>query len=546
MTPRNVHQSRRVPRPSPSGPRRRGMVLFVVVIFVAMVSLAGLSYVAVMSMEHKAVRLRGEELQVEMAIGSGIEAIRAHLTQSAANTRSARFRDDPQRRFRGVVVADDSAGGRRTRFSVVSPQVANDQMTGLRFGLSNESARLNLAVLIEWERLRPGAAREALLNLPEMSPSIADAILDWIDPDSDPRASGAEASYYSGLGVPYGPRNAEPTSLEELLLVRDVTRGLLFGADENLNYRIDSGEQAGAGGRVLSTAGATSTPWAMLLTVFSAEKNLTPDGKPKIDLNERDLRSLHGKLAQVIDSDLAAFIILCRQHRQVRLDATAEQGVPVRSATLDLSVPARYQFTSPLDLLGIAVEVPAGPRSTAPRMVASPLAATGRAVREALPALLDYASVGTEAVIRGRVNLMEAPQSVLMAVPGMTEGLARRIESQGRVMARSADAARRQPTWLLAEGLVNLEQMKAMLPFVTCGGDVYRAQVVGFFDDGGPVGRAEVVIDATSDPPRQVYYKDLRLLGRGFSIDELRGTTAGVPAPLEAPKALEAPEWPLG
>ena len=51
------------------------MVLFVVVIFVAMISLAGLSYVAVMSMEHKAVRLRGDELQVEMAVGSGIEAI---------------------------------------------------------------------------------------------------------------------------------------------------------------------------------------------------------------------------------------------------------------------------------------------------------------------------------------------------------------------------------------------------------------------------------------------------------------------------------------
>jgi len=88
--------------------------------------------------------------------------------------------------------------------------------------------------------------------------------------------------------------------------------------------------------------------------------------------------------------------------------------------------------------------------------------------------------------------------------------------------------------------------MKALFPFVTCGGDVYRAQVVGFFDDYGPVARAEVVIDATSDPPRQVYYKDLRLLGRGFSIDELRGTTAGVAAPLEAPKALETPEWPLG
>ena len=66
---------------------------------------------------------------------------------------------------------------------------------------------------------------------------------------------------------------------------------------------------------------------------------------------------------------------------------------------------------------------------------------------------------------------------------------------------------------------------------------------VGFFDEEGPVSRAEVVVDATSKPARQVYYKDLRLLGRGFAIDALRGTTAGVPEPLEAPKPLEAAEW---
>ncbi|MDD4788909.1 MAG: type II secretion system protein GspK, partial [Pirellulales bacterium] len=377
MTTRRAESRRPLPRRRCPPTPRRGMVLFVVVIFVAMVSLAGLSYVAVMSMEHKAARLRGDELQVEMAVGSGIEAIRAYLARPPGDARAAADRGDPQRRFRGVVVADDAAGGRRTRFSVVSPRVEAERTGGLRFGLSNESARLNLGTLIEWDRLHPGSARDALMKLPEMSQSIADAILDWIDPDSDPRGSGAEASYYSGLGLPYGPRNAEPTSLEELLLVRDVTRRQLFGADENFNYRIDAGEQAAAGTRSLSPAGAMSSPWAMLLTVFSAEKNARPDGKPKIDLNERDLRSLQGKLVEVIDSDLATFLILCRQYRQVRIDGTAGGGVPIRTIQLDLAAPARYQFTSPLDLLGIAGEVPANGEQAAPRMVHSPLAASG-------------------------------------------------------------------------------------------------------------------------------------------------------------------------
>ena len=42
---------------------------------------------------------------------------------------------------------------------------------------------------------------------------------------------------------------------------------------------------------------------------------------------------------------------------------------------------------------------------------------------------------------------------------------------------------------------------------------------------------------------RRMGFKDLRLLGRGFALDALRGTTAGVPEPLEAPKPLEAAEW---
>lgn len=525
--------------------RPKGMVLFIVVIFVTMLSLAGLSYVAVMSTENKAVRLRGDELQVEMAVGSGIEMMRAHLLQKAKPSDSTRLVENPsagQNQFRGVVVMDDEMG-RKTRFSVVSPKVENDQVTGIQFGVTNESARLNLAVLPQWEERQPGAGRAALMALPNMTQSIADAILDWIDRDTSPRQFGAEASYYSGLGVPYGPRNAEPTSLEELLLVRDVTREMLFGADENLNYQVDPGEQAGKSSGVLTQAGASAVPWSMLLTVFSAEKNLNPKGQPKIDLNERNLTALHQKLQKVVDEDLARYIILYRQFRQIAPGATTSKPVSLKKVEPDLSGRARFRFNSVLDLLGTTVEIRANDKARTRRTVRSPLKASRRVYRETLPTLLDYVCVGSDPVVRGRINVLEAPEEVLLAVPGITEGLARRIKTQ-RQAASAGDEARRHPTWLLADGLVDLEHMKKLLPYVTCGGDVYRGQVVGFFDEQGPVSRAEVVIDATSAPARQVYYKDLRLLGRGFAIDALRGTTAGTPEPLEAPKPLEAAEWP--
>ena len=71
-------------------------------------------------------------------------------------------------------------------------------------------------MLPDWERRVPGSARAALLNLPGMTESIADAILDWLDADGAQRQFGAEADYYAGLQLPYAPRNATPGCLEEL------------------------------------------------------------------------------------------------------------------------------------------------------------------------------------------------------------------------------------------------------------------------------------------------------------------------------------------
>jgi hypothetical protein len=74
------------------------------------------------------------------------------------------------------------------------------------------------------------------------------------------------------------------------------------------------------------------------------------------------------------------------------------------------------------------------------------------------------------------------------------------------------------------------------MPYLTTGGDVYRAQVVGYFDDSGLSARAEVVVDGTTSPPRQVYWKDLRLLGRGYSLESLGAeSTDGEPPPSTGP-----------
>lgn len=63
--------------------------------------------------------------------------------------------------------------------------------------------------------------------------NIVEAIIDWIDEDDEPLGfGGAESSYYQGLDIPYTPRNGPMEFVEELLLIRGITRELYYGTDE--------------------------------------------------------------------------------------------------------------------------------------------------------------------------------------------------------------------------------------------------------------------------------------------------------------------------
>ena len=69
-------------------------------------------------------------------------------------------------------------------------------------------------------------------------------------------------------------------------------------------------------------------PWSSLLTVYRAERNLNPQGKPRIDLNDDDLRRLHQRLGQVFDRQWAEFDALI---------GALGAGPPLRLALLERS-----------------------------------------------------------------------------------------------------------------------------------------------------------------------------------------------------------------
>ena len=92
-----------------------------------------------------------------------------------------------------MLVADDDTPQDRGRFTIVAPHVEDRAITGIRYGLQDESTRINLTTLLQADKSSKGSAKAMLMGLPGMTDEISDAILDWIDADDTPREHGAEA-----------------------------------------------------------------------------------------------------------------------------------------------------------------------------------------------------------------------------------------------------------------------------------------------------------------------------------------------------------------
>ncbi|MEC9009273.1 MAG: type II secretion system protein GspK, partial [Planctomycetota bacterium] len=157
----------------------------------------------------------------------------------------------------------------------------------------------------------------------------------------------------------------------------------------------------------------------------------------------------------------------------------------------------------------------------------SPWAGDPGSMESYLPDLMDVLSVSDDPYIDGRINVNQARREVLLGVPGMTEELvdeilaARAVDSKTGEPSPELQEQRATAGWLVTEGLVELETMRLLDPFLTSRGAVFRMQVIGHFDAGGPFTRLEAVIDATGELPKVTFARDLTQLGKGYSYQVL-------------------------
>jgi hypothetical protein len=505
------------------------MVLIVVLIAIALLTLTAFTFTKLMLAERKAAQSSLRGVQARALAESGLEMARQFVVQDQSTQDGAGGYYDNAGSFQGVLVADDDQPTSRGRVTLIAPLVDQDgNISSTRYGLENESDRLNLNLVMQAEQAKAGGGEAMLMNLPGMTQDIADSILDWMDPNDETRGDGASSDYYAGLPSPYVPRNGPLGSVEELLLVQGITPDMMFGSDVNRNFLVDSNESTNLPD-VDNSDGSMNCGWASYLTIYSQESNTQSDGTPRININKSDLQTLYSDLQTALgDPNMAQFIVAFRA-------STLTNGVYVTKAdprNFDpTSLTASYTLVTVLDVIGVTLQYqpPAqpGPRGGPPvpaRPVTwtNPFSSTPDQMSTYLPKLMDSCWISGATTIPGRININQAPLAVLQTIPGLTSDMIQSILTQ-RVLNPTLDTAdHADPTWLLTEGIVpDLTTMKAILPFVTCGGNVFRATAVGFFEGGGPASRIEAVFDATAQPPTVLFWRDLSPLGRGYPMDTL-------------------------
>jgi hypothetical protein len=511
--------------------RRRAMILVVVLVVVALLSLAAYTFAQMMLTQYEAAKLSGRQVQSRALVESGAEAVRLFLMQDQATRDEAGGILDNPSYFQAIPVLLFEDLTQRANFTVLVPNLDDDaNLVGLRYGLEDESVRLNVNALLEADKILENAGRDLLMGLPGMTIDVADAIMDWIDEDDEPREYGAESQYYQGLRPPYLPKNGPLDTVEELLLVRGVTPQLLFGRDTNRNGMLDpfevnptSASPAMPGASTLPTldeGGSLDRGWVGYLTLHSAEKNVNAQGMPRINVNTDDLQTLYDDVTAVLNEDWAKFIVLYRQHGPY--DGT-EAGEDVVTVPLpDLTAEGGTKLTQVLDLVGRKVQVP-GQGDGEGTVVAPAFPDALESMMVYLPILVDNLTVSDQAVIPGRININQTPRAILVGIPGLEESAAGEILNQRSLQTGEAggDLSFAHETWLLTAGIVTLEEMRTLLPFVCAGGDVFRAQIVGYYEDGGTASRAEVIFDATGPVPAIVSWRDISHLGRGYPLELL-------------------------
>jgi len=553
---------------------RRGVILVIVLVVIVLLTLSVFAFSKFMTAQRKATNISLRQTQARLLAESGIEYLRFMLFNDQLSILELGGLYDNPEEFCGHIVTDGTismsgpAAGTQTtlgnvdlrdvgRFSVAAPALSDDGLlTGeyVRYGFEDESAKINLRWILQMDIQQPGYGRMILMRLPGVNEEIADSILDWIDSSSDePREFGAKDEYYTLLEPPYYTRNGIPDSLDELLNVRGVTPELLYGIDWNRNGIIDLGEPDEYSLDEFNVSdGSLNLGLISYFTLDSRESLLTPDGLYKINVNLEDLEELRTLLEERFEDypDWVDYIISYRQQssQQTQTSSTQTSGGSglgsIVSGLLTGSTGGTGTTANSDGTIKSLLEFVGGQ--------GSPFPDDPDEMNEYGPILYDNLTTSDTPII-GRININQASRTVFEVFAPRDDELT----DYAALLGEEADAllgttlsqtdvweiidgilAERisdpylvdspemnYPFWVYTHGIItDLETMKQFEPYFCTQGAVFKATVIGRFDDErSPVSRFEVWLDAAEGggPARVIRVRDISDLGPGYSAELL-------------------------
>jgi len=389
----------------------------------------------------------GDRIQAHYLAIAGIEKTKALLYRDArqrsqtGRNHSGELYDSPEN-FRDVHFG-------RGQFRIIR-QGSDTEGGGLVYGVSDEESRLNVNY----------ASFEQISNLYQMTPQIAAAILDWRDEDNQVTPGGAEAEYYESLRPPSLPRNGPLQTVRELLMVRGVSREMLYGSDKDPTRRIGTGTDA---------RGQSDSGWADLLTVNSSVENVSGTGQERVNIQSADENTLTS--VRGITSEIAKAIVAHRNQNQFEsilnlLDVNAVQNQNQPGAPGNQGGNPNNPGGQPSPQGGPGPNQPV-PNPSGPKVVSEDL----------LLSIADDITVQSGTQIPGLVNVNTAELEVLICLPGVTRAVAHSIISYRRANGFLSNVA-----YLLRVPGMTREIAKQLAPLVCVRSETYRILCEGRID----------------------------------------------------------------
>lgn len=288
---------------------RPGLILPVVLVLVGLLAMIMAGFMFFVRAEVAGLEAQRDTQQARLAAESGLEELRVILSEHPDDL-SAWWhvpvsRPEYDYRFRHALVWSEAfdresdpvgkMGSREElleedirpaawRYSIVAQRLDGLPDT-MRYGITPEASKLNLNARQEgWEGEIERLATPLLMDLGlENTPELIAALLDWLDEDSETRASGAEDDYYINLEPGYYAKNGPLDTVEELLLVKGWTAAVLYGEDYNRNGILDPNEDDGDESFPYydDGDGELDLGLAPFVTVWSREPKQPPQGGPQ-------------------------------------------------------------------------------------------------------------------------------------------------------------------------------------------------------------------------------------------------------------------------